>query len=224
MPEHIGILGGAFDPPHIGHLLLGETARQELALQRVLYLPTGQPPHKQDSTVTPAHQRLAMTELAIADNEAFDASDIDIVRPSPHYTSTLRPYLEEAFPGASFTMLIGGDSLIDLPQWHDPHTIVQQWQLAVLPRPQSTVDWANLEESVPGARYVTRMLDGASVAISSTQIRRWVRAGRSLRYLMPPSVAHYIAKHQLYRDHRQTREGQADAASASSDASAGGAA
>lgn len=224
MPEHIGILGGAFDPPHIGHLILGETARQELGLQRVLFLPTGQPPHKQNRLVTPAHHRMAMTELAIAGNEAFVASDIDIERPSPHYTSTLRPYLQEAFPGASFTMLIGGDSLKDLPQWHDPHTIVQQWQLAALPRPQSTVDWASLEESVPGARCVTRMLDGASVAISSTQIRRWVRAGRSLRYLMPPSVAHYIQSHHLYRDHHRTGEDQVDAVSASSDASAGGAA
>lgn len=219
MPEHIGILGGAFDPPHIGHMLLGETARQELALQRVLFLPTGQPPHKRDHTVTPAHHRLMMTKLAVKDNQAFVTSAIDIERPNPHYTSTLRPYLEEFFPHASFTLLIGGDSLNALPQWHDPHAIVQQWQLAVLPRPQSIVNWATLEKEVPGVRSVTTMLDGASIAISSTQIRRWVRAGRSLRYLMPPSVAHYIHWHQLYQEH-----GQPDAASASSDAPASGAA
>lgn len=219
--DYIGILGGAFDPPHVGHLILGETARQQLTLDRVLFMPTGQPPHKRDLTVTAAHHRLAMTRLAVKDNEAFVASVMDMERPAPHYTVTLRPYLEELFPASEFIMLIGGDSLHDLPQWHEPQGIVEQWQIAVLPRPESTLDWHRIEQAVPGARQVTTVLDGPSIALSSTQIRRWVSAGRSLRYLMPSAVAQYIKEHGLYEDHGETAV-YADDVSVSSDSSVSG--
>lgn len=198
MAQSIGILGGAFDPPHIGHLILGETAREQLNLDHVIFLPTGEPPHKQDRVVTAARHRLAMTKLAIKENDYFSASTIDVDRPAPHYTSTLRPYLEESFPGADLILVIGSDSLSDLPQWHEPQQIVVDWRIAVLPRPQSTPDWHMLEQCVPGVRDVTTILDGPSVAISSTQIRRWVNAGRELRYVMPEPVARYIGEHGLY--------------------------
>lgn len=220
MAESIGVLGGAFDPPHIGHLILGETAREQLGLDRVLFLPTGEPPHKEDRDVTAAHHRLAMTKLAITEDDYFDASAIDVDRPAPHYTSTLRPYLLEAFPGADLILVIGGDSLSDLPQWHEPQSIVAQWRIAVLPRPQSTLDWHKLAQCVPGIRDVTTILDGPSVAISSTQIRRWVSAGRELRYLMPTAVAQYIRENGLYPQGDSVEmEGQAGVVSASSESS-----
>lgn len=205
MGQRIGILGGAFDPPHIGHLILGETAREQLALQRVLFMPTGQPPHKEKRSVTSVRHRLAMTELAVAGNNVFDVSAIDVERPAPHYTSTLRRCIEHEHPGAKLVLLIGGDSLRDLPLWHEPRVIVEQWQIAVLPRPEYSIDWEVLEDSVPGVRQATTILDGPSVALSSTQIRRWVNAGRSLRYLMPSPIIRYIDENRLYRSGRAAR-------------------
>ena len=198
MPERLGILGGAFDPPHVGHLILGETARQQCTLDRVLFLPTGQPPHKQEQIVTPGHHRLEMTRLAVADHESFATSTIDMDRPPPHYTSSLRPILAKAYPSAHLILVVGGDSLSDLPAWHEPQSILRHWEIAVLPRPGIELDWNQLEESVPGIRAATTILDGPSVAISSTQIRRWVRAGCSLRYLMPTRAARYIMENGLY--------------------------
>lgn len=198
MGQRIGILGGAFDPPHIGHLILGETAREQLALQRVLYMPTGQPPHKENRSVTGVGHRLAMTELAVADHNVFDVSAIDVERPAPHYTSTLRPCIEQKYPDAEFVLLIGGDSLHDLPLWHEPSVIVAQWKIGVLPRPEYHIDWEALEGTVPGVRQATTILDGPSVALSSTQVRRWISAERSLRYLTPPAVIRYIHEHDLY--------------------------
>ncbi len=199
MAQRIGIFGGAFDPPHVGHLILGETARQQLSLHRVLFMPTGQPPHKENRSVAPIRHRMTMTELAVADNAAFFASAIDAERPAPHFTSTLRPRIEAAYPGDELVLLIGGDSLHDLPEWHEPHVIVDQWQIAALPRPEYDIDWEQLEMAVPGIRQATTILDGPSVALSSTQIRRWVGAGRSLRYLLPPSVSRHIHENGLYR-------------------------
>ncbi len=199
MPERIGVLGGAFDPPHIGHLLLGETAREQMALDLVLYLPTGAPPHKNSRNITAAEHRLAMTQVATADHEHFMVSAVDIERPPPHYTATLLPYLAERYPRAEFVLIIGGDSLRDLPQWHAPRLVLEQWQLAVLPRPDFPVAWEPLEAEVPGVRRKTTMLDGPSVALSSTQLRRWVAAGRSLRYCLPPALAAYIQANGLYQ-------------------------
>lgn len=199
MPQRIGVFGGAFDPPHIGHLILAETAREQLSLQRVLFMPTGQPPHKDDRSVTPVRHRIAMTELALEGNSAFYLSAIDTKRPAPHYTSTLRPCIEDVYPGAELVLLIGGDSLRDFPQWHEPQLIVKQWHIAVLPRPDYEIDWEILEKAAPGVRQTTTILDGPSVALSSTQVRRWVEVGRSLRYLIPTPVIRYIDENALYR-------------------------
>lgn len=198
MSERIGILGGAFDPPHIGHLILGETARTQLSLDRVLYLPTGDPPHKDNRTMSNVRHRLNMTRLAVEDHPHFETSTLDIKRPAPHYTATLLPYLVTAFPDAHFCLIIGGDSLRDLPQWHNPARIAEQWDIAALPRTEFTFDWDTIEAHAPGIRERTTMLDGPSVSLSSTQIRRWVAEGRSLRYIVPASVALYIQTHDLY--------------------------
>ena len=197
--KRLGLLGGTFNPPHLGHLILGEMAREQLGLERVLFLPAGQPPHKEDETiVTPAH-RIAMTRLAIGGNPDFDVDNADAYRPAPHHTVTLLPLLAEAYPGYELWLLIGGDSLRDLPEWHRPREIVAQAQLAVLPRPGATIEWDRLEEAVPGVRAATCLLEGPSVAISSTRIRAWAAAGRSLRYLVPEAVRSYIRRNALYQ-------------------------
>lgn len=199
MSRGIGILGGTFDPPHIGHLILGEWAREQLQLEMVLFLPAGQPPHKREEPVSSARHRLSMTQLAVQDNESFISSRIDVERPPPHYTSSLRPLLEERFPERVLWLLIGGDSLRDLPSWHEPQRIVREWRMAVLPRPGAEYDWSELEETVPGVREACMILDGPSVAVSSTQIRRWSASRHSLRYVLPQAVLEYVERHNLYR-------------------------
>lgn len=195
----IGILGGTFDPPHIGHLILGEWARQQLDLEQVLFLPAGQPPHKRGEPLSPARHRLAMTQIAVQDNECFRWSAVDIERPPPHYTSTLRPILEALYPDRELWLLIGGDSLRDLPSWHEPQRIVEEWRMGVLPRPGADFSWDRVEEAVPGVRAASKILDGPSVFVSSTQIRRWSALHLSLRYVLPHAVSEYIDRHKLYR-------------------------
>ncbi|MFW6182536.1 MAG: nicotinate (nicotinamide) nucleotide adenylyltransferase [Chloroflexota bacterium] len=201
--EKIGILGGTFDPPHIGHLLLGEIAREALGLSRVLFLPAGQPPHKVEEHISAPGHRLTMVELAIGDNDCFVADTVDMRRPPPHYTSTLFPLLRSRFTQAELWLLIGGDSLEDLATWHDPHRIVADWRLGVLPRPGSAPDLVALEKQVPGVQQATVMLEGPSVDVSSTEIRRWMTEGRSLRYVVPRSVREYASTHRLYGARRQ---------------------
>jgi nicotinate-nucleotide adenylyltransferase len=196
--QSFGLLGGTFDPPHVGHLWLAEAAREQLGLERVLYLPVGAPPHKEGKRVTAVHHRLAMTQLAIQDNPAFLLDTTDIDRPPPHRTVTLLPTMQAAYPGARLWLLLGADSLADMPKWVQPSRIIEQCRLGVLPRPGVTIDWEVLETAGPHLHAATDWLDGPSVAISSTEIRQWAAAGRSLRYLLPTAVIEYIQQHGLY--------------------------
>jgi len=194
----IGILGGTFDPPHIGHLWLASTAQQQLKLDRVIFCPVGTPPHKKENRICDAEHRLAMVELAIVDTPGFFASRTDIDRPPPHSTSTLMPLLQAQFPQAKLWMLIGSDGLRDFPTWGQPDQVIRYCRLGVLPRPGVTFEWSNLEEAVPGLKAQTDLLEGPNLAISATELRRWVQDGRSPRYLIPNAVRAYIADHRLY--------------------------
>lgn len=196
--RRLGFLGGTFDPPHIGHLLLAETARQQLKLERVCFLPAGEPPHKQDEPVSPVAQRMRMTEMAIADNPHFALDAVDAERPAPHYTSTLLPLLHDRYPESEIWLLIGGDSLSELPAWHKPQEVLANCRLAALPRPGATISWEELEAALPGVREAVAMLDGPAVAVSSTRIREWAADGHSLRYLVAPEVRALIARERLY--------------------------
>lgn len=196
----LGLLGGTFDPPHVGHLLLAQTALAELGLDRVLFLPAGQPVHKEGKGVSAAHHRITMARLAVAGNEAFVVDTTDAERPHPHTTVTLLPLLEEKYATRPLWLLVGGDSLRDLPTWVRPQELVARIRFAVLPRPGATIEWSALERAVPGVRDATHLLDGPSVAVSSTRMRQWVAAGRSLRYLTPDAVCAYIARAGLYQD------------------------
>jgi nicotinate-nucleotide adenylyltransferase len=195
----LGLLGGTFDPPHAGHLLLAQTALEELGLERVLFLPAGQPVHKGGQRVSEARHRITMARLAIASSEAFVVDTTDVERPAPHTTVTLLPLLEEKYPGRPFWLLIGGDSQRDLASWYRPEELVARVRLAVLPRPGAAVDWDGLEAAVPGVRAATHLLDGPSIDISSTKMRQWAAAGRSLRYLTPDAVCAYISRAGLYQ-------------------------
>jgi len=196
--KRLGVFGGTFDPPHIGHLLLAETARIALDLEQILFLPVGDPPHKNGCDVSPAHHRLAMTRLAIADNPAFVLDTTDIDRPAPHYTATLLPIIQSQYPQADLWLVLGSDSLQDLPNWHYPHDLLAQCRLAVLERPGVRLDWSALDRMLPELRDRLDWLTGPSMLISATMVRQFAAAGRSLRYLITEPVHQYITQHHLY--------------------------
>lgn len=194
-----GIIGGTFDPPHYGHLVLAENARAQLELDRVLFVPAGQPPHKPEEPITPAPHRVAMVEAAVADNAAFGLCRVDVDRPGPHYTVDMLALLTKAYPHASFYFLMGGDSLAELPSWRDPVGIVQGARLAVMRRPGREVDMEALEQEVPGIRERLTWVNAPHLAISGTDLRQRVREGLPIRYLTPPKVRAYVHEHALYR-------------------------
>jgi nicotinate-nucleotide adenylyltransferase len=197
--SRVGLLGGTFDPPHIGHLLLAECARDQLQLDRVLFLPVGHPPHKPNEPVTAAGHRLAMTRLAIAGHDLFQVDDIDVERPLPHYTVTLLPLIAGRHRGSALWLLLGGDSLRDLPGWRRPEQLQRWCRLAVLPRPGNAMDLPGLKQQMPWLETAVDFLDGPAVAIAGRQMRRWAAQGRSLRYMTPPQVIGYIQQEKLYQ-------------------------
>lgn len=202
MPPHghrVGLLGGTFDPPHLGHLWLAEVARAQLGLDQVLFLPVGQPPHKNPAQVTAVDHRQAMLQLAIADNPTFRLDTSDMDRPLPHTTVSLLPLLQQAYPTTQFWWLIGSDSLRDLPTWTEPERLVQLCRLAVLPRPGVEVCWEELTTAVPGVVTAVDWLEAPALSLSSTAIRHWLCQGYSARYVVGTAVADYIQQHHLYR-------------------------
>ncbi|UCC88753.1 MAG: nicotinate-nucleotide adenylyltransferase [Anaerolineales bacterium] len=200
----LGILGGTFDPIHFGHLLAAEEARGALRLEGVLFAPAGDPPHKQGYAILPVAHRLAMVRLAIADNPAFQISTVDIDRTGPHYTvDTLRLLRNQLGIGSDETFLImGADSLTHLTTWHQPAQLIEICRLAVVARPGYRADLEALEAALPGISTRLDWVEMPVLGISSSDLQRRVREGRSIRYQVPSAVAAYVAKHALYRDDR----------------------
>jgi len=194
----VGVLGGTFDPVHIAHLRLAEAARESLALDEVLFVPAGQPWRKSDRRIAAAEHRLAMLELAVAGNEDFGVSDLELRRPGPTYTAETLELLAGERLDDEFYFIIGADALADLPNWHEPQRIVAHATLAVAARELEQASAATLE--VPGIAARLEPFPMIRMDISSTDIRARVSAGRSIRYLVPDAVARYIAEHGLYRD------------------------
>jgi nicotinate-nucleotide adenylyltransferase len=194
----IGLMGGTFDPIHFGHLVLAEQARETLGLERVLFVTAGNPPHKPDSAVTDAAHRLKMTELAIEGNPFFEAPRIEVEREGPSYTvDTIRGILE-GNPGSELFLLVGSDEAENFMTWRSPREIVGMATLVVANRPGVEVSSAlsRMPEDVRSRAIELKM---PGVDISSTDIRDRVRAGRSIKYLVPRAVEDYIAREGLYR-------------------------
>ena len=139
-----------------------------------------------------------MLQQTIQNNPAFTIDTTDIDRPPPHTTCTLLPRIQQAYPQAKLWLIIGSDSLVDLPDWVEPEVIIRQCRLAVLPRPGIDIDWLALETAVPGVTKVVDMLEGPSINISSTDLREWARRGRSLNYLVETAVIDIIRREKLY--------------------------
>ena len=204
VPGSWGVLGGTFDPIHDGHLALAENAREELGLAGVLFLPAGIPPHKPDRVVTPAVHRLAMLELAIADDPFFQVSRVELERPGPSYAVdtaaqlVAQPPVVGADPGA-FVWLMSSEALAGLPTWREPRRLVEMMRIGVAPRlGYARPDQAWLATQFPGQEDRFTFLDGPELGHSASRIRRLVGEGRSIRYLVPPAVEAYIHDHDLY--------------------------
>jgi nicotinate-nucleotide adenylyltransferase len=194
-----GILGGTFDPPHNGHLALAAAARDELGLDKVLWVPAADPPHKQGRRISPAADRVAMVRAAIAGQPGFELSRVDLDRPGPHWSADTVALLGQRYPKAELVFVMGGDSLKDLPTWGRPQEIVDCCTLGVLRRPGAVINLPKLEAVLPGITQKVRFIDEPPMTISARDIRERARGGRSIDGLVPPPVARLIAERGLYR-------------------------
>lgn len=197
----IGVLGGTFDPVHIGHLIIAEEARACLSLEEVVFVPSGQPWLKADQPVSPGELRLQMVRLAIASNPFFRASAIEVDRPGPTYSvDTLSVVHEEWGPGVEVYFIMGMDTLVDLPRWKEPRRFLELCVPVIYARPGYPGEaWEELERQLPGIRQRCHLIEGPVIDVSSTEIRRRVACGNSIRYLVPAQVERFIAEHGLYR-------------------------
>lgn len=195
---NIGVLGGTFDPIHIGHLIVAEEARVRLGLKEVIFVPAGQPWLKQGSNITPADHRVEMVRRAIAGNPHFRLCVIEIERPGPSYTvDTMMELRRHIDREASLFFILGRDTLVDLHLWKEPEKLVQLCRLVVAPRLGSR-DLKHLKQSMPRLLDEIMQLDMPVIDISSSAIRDRVSQGLSIRYLVIEGVESYIAGHGIY--------------------------
>jgi nicotinate-nucleotide adenylyltransferase len=198
----IGVFGGTFDPVHVGHLRLAESARQEqaLAFDKVLFVPAGEPWRKKDRAVSSPAHRAAMIQLAIGGNDAFELSAVELERQGPSYTVETLEALGKQHPGAELFLILGEDALSDLPNWRQPERIIALAKLAVAARgDRSDKGFAAIEKAFPGVLAQIVPVPMELLEISASALRQSVRTGRSIRYLVPPAVEAYIYEHGLYR-------------------------
>jgi len=190
----VGVLGGTFDPPHLGHLVLAEQARSQLGLERVLWVPAGEPWRKTYQAITPAEQRAVMTGVAIVDNEAFELCRLEIERSGPSYSFETLEQLRARHPDDELVFIIGKDALDDLPDWRRPDRLLELATLAVASRAGDEA-----RELPAGVDAHVAWIEMPRIDISATDLRRRAAAGLSLRYLVPPAAEAYIRDHGLYR-------------------------
>jgi nicotinate-nucleotide adenylyltransferase len=215
----LGILGGTFNPIHLGHLVLAEAFRERLALDRVLFVPAGTPPHKPPGGLVPALHRYAMVSLAVAGHPGFVACPVEVERAGPSFSADTVEALAGEWPGARLFFLMGSDTFLDLPTWRTPERLGAFATLAVGHRAGSAFDpegpaaravlarlgragWRRVppvaaEALAPGE---CALVDTRSVAVSAREVRERLAAGESARYQVPLAVAEYIADHCLYRE------------------------
>jgi nicotinate-nucleotide adenylyltransferase len=195
----LGLFGGTFDPIHLGHLILAEQCRESCRLDRVWLIVAGSPPHKPGGRTAVGH-RLEMARIAVAGHPAFAVSDIEATRPGPHYSVETLESIRRDHPGDELFFLIGADSLADLPSWREPARIAQLATIVVVNRPGlEEVDPARLPDFGPGSHRLVG-ISIPPVGIASSDLRRRLAEGRSIRYMVPRGVEAYIDAHGLYRD------------------------
>jgi len=196
----VGILGGTFDPVHIGHLIIAEGVRVELGLEKVLFVPAGQPWLKLQHAITPVGYRVEMLRLAILPNLHFELSDVEMERSGPSYTiDTMVELRNRLGAQADLFFILGCDALAQFPEWKEPSKLIQLCKLAVVPRANLALSaLEDLERRIPGITDRVSYVATPIIDISSSQIRERVARGLSIRHLVPDKVEEYIAQHQLY--------------------------
>ena len=197
----IGVLGGTFDPVHLGHLIIAEEVREQLKLDKVLFVPSAHPWLKEKRIITPAEHRVSMLRLALSSNPHFQISMVDVEREGPSYTvDTLSDLKRQFGDSVSFFFIMGWDSLRDLHLWKDPARIIQQCRLVAVGRPGSAKPRLSaLEAVLPGISKRLLLLQKPLIGISSSEVRQRVARGLSIKYLVPEVVEGYIREKGLYR-------------------------
>jgi nicotinate-nucleotide adenylyltransferase len=197
---NLGIFGGTFDPPHLGHLILAAEAADQLHLDRVLWVITPDPPHKIGQQISPLAQRLELLEAALRDKPGFTISRVDIDRPGPQYAADTVSILRDVYPDSALYYLLGGDSLRDLPVWYSPQRFLDCLDgLGVMRRPEDQLDLDGLEKALPGTRARVHFVQTPLIDISSRDIRERIQKGRHFGYFLPDAVRRLIEVKGYYR-------------------------
>jgi len=206
VPGSLGIFGGTFDPVHLAHLAVAQESAESLGLERVVFIPAGEPPHKPRQAITSGAHRLAMVELAIAGNERFAVDRLELERAGPSYTvDTLEVlHASRTADGAApeLTLVLSAEAFLGLMTWREPRRILELARAVVAPRdgyPEAGPDF--LAEHFPDLVGRAIFLDGPRLRLSASELRMRAAGGRSLRYLVPDAVAAYIGDHGLYQKH-----------------------
>jgi nicotinate-nucleotide adenylyltransferase len=186
--KKIGILGGTFDPPHLGHLIIANEVLDQLGLDELKFMPNQEPPHKTRNSKTKPADRLKMLELAIRDHPQFSLETIELERPGRSYTYDTMMELKRKRPGDEYYFIIGADMVEYLPHWHRIDDLIKLVQFVGASRPHFTLESA----------YPILYVDVPQVDISSTLIRERIKSGKSVKYLLPDKVIHYIEENRLY--------------------------
>ncbi len=198
-----GIFGGTFDPIHLGHLILAEQCREQARLDQVLFVPAARPPHKQHQALTPFEKRVDMLRLAVSGQPAFRVEDLEKDRPGPSYTADTLRILKERQPANELFLILGADSLNDLPGWYEPRDVIELATLLIVARPgwempPLTAVWQALGRD--GAEPVRiEIVHCPLIDISSRDLRQRVAAGQTIRYMVPRAVEAYVQDKKLYQ-------------------------
>ncbi len=202
----VGVFGGSFDPVHLGHLILAEQCREQARLDRVLFVPAARPPHKPDRVLTPFHVRVEMLTLAISGHPAFQVDELENERPGPSYTVMTLEELKARDPAIDLRLILGGDSLIDLPLWCEPKRILELAGLLVVGRPGwSAPSDRDLRASLSLADDFPLRIEFVEcplIEIASRDLRKRFAAGRSVRFQLPRAVEAYVQEKRLYESAR----------------------
>lgn len=198
----IGLFGGTFDPVHLGHLVLAEQCRDQCGLDEIWFVPAGVPPHKSPRDITPGPVRLELLEFAIAGHEQFRIQRWELDRTGPSFTVETLEHFRSTSPEDEFFLLLGADSIRDLPTWREPHRILQLARIIAVNRgTEDSTDWRKLsDEFSPAEQSRIQFVSIPGLDIASRDLRARVCAGRSIRYLVPRAVEIAIQQRQLYRD------------------------
>ena len=199
--ERIGIFGGTFDPPHVGHLILASEARDQLDLDCTVWVLTPEPPHKQGKEISNIEDRLNMVQMAIKEDDGFSLSRVDIDRPGPHYAVDTAKILRGTYPDKDLIYLMGGDSLDDLPKWYRAEEFLSIMDgVGAMRRPGDDIYLSELYTALPELKIKLNFVTAPLLEISAEQIRRRARNDRAFRYYLLPRIYDYIRENRIYQD------------------------